>query len=73
MERVAGQARRIARAALATAVVYPAAARVEGQGAGLVTVPPNVILPNANGVPPGQTASLEGGAFVGWADDSSSN
>jgi hypothetical protein len=73
MKRGPGQARRIARAALATAVLCLVAASVEGQGAGLVTVPPNVILPNANGVPPGQTASLEGGAYVARADDSSSN
>ena len=43
------------------------------QTADIVTPPPNVILPNSNGVPPGQTASLEGGAYVARADDSSSN
>jgi hypothetical protein len=48
-------------------------AGVRAQSAGIVTPPPNVLLPNANGVPPGQTANLEGGAYVARADDSSSN
>jgi len=43
------------------------------QSTSVATPPPNVLLPNANGVPPGQTANLEGGAYVARADDSSSN
>jgi hypothetical protein len=46
---------------------------LEAQNAAVVTPPPNVLLPNANGVPPGQTANVEGGAYVARADDSSSN
>jgi hypothetical protein len=37
----------------------------------LVTPPPNVILPNANGVPVGPFGGLEGGAYVARVDDPS--
>jgi hypothetical protein len=57
--------------AIAMLLFVPAGARA--QATSIVTPPPNVLLPNANGVPPGQTANLEGGAYVARADDSSSN
>ena len=60
----------MATCALAALLMIPARASAQ---TGLVTPPPNVLLPNANGVPPGQTANLEGGAYVARADDSSSN
>ena len=37
----------------------------------LVTPPPNVVLPNANGVPVGPFGGLEGGAYVARVDDPS--
>ena len=60
-------------AALVMVALFAVPGVVYGQGGGIVTVPTNVILANANGVPPGQTANLEGGANVARADDSSSN
>ena len=48
----------------------PVSARA--QSSQVVTPPPNVLLTNANGIPPGPVASLEGGAYVARADDSSS-
>ena len=47
-------------------------AGADAQSTSIATPPPNVLLPNANGVPPGQTANLEGGSYVARADDSSS-
>lgn len=38
-----------------------------------VTFPPSITLPNYNRVPIGQMSSLEGGAFVARANDSSAN
>src|SRR5262245_8988919 len=37
----------------------------------LVTPPPNVVLPNPNGVPVGPFGGLEGGAYVARVDDPS--
>jgi len=37
----------------------------------LVTPPPNVVLPNSNGVPVGPFGGLEGGAYVARVDDPS--
>ena len=61
------------RAAIAIAALLLLAGNARAQTTAIVTPPPNVLLPNANGVPPGQTANLEGGAYVARADDSSSN
>jgi hypothetical protein len=63
----------LVRAACVMVALLVAPGVVCGQDARILTPPTNVILPNANGIPPGQTASLEGGANVARADDSSSN
>src|SRR5262245_30787828 len=56
-------------AGLLSLVVAPAF----GQGGDpLLTPPPNVVLPNANGVPVGPFGGLEGGAYVARVDDPSS-
>jgi hypothetical protein len=60
-------------AAIGIVMLLFAPGRAGAQTTGIVTPPPNVLLPNGNGVPPGQTANLEGGAYVARADDSSSN
>ena len=60
-------------AAIAIAMLLSVPAGAGAQTTNIATPPPNVLLPNANGVPPGQTANLEGGAYVARADDSSSN
>jgi hypothetical protein len=53
---------------LASGFVCGAAA---AQTVDVISPAPNIVLPNPNSVPIGQTGSLEGGAFVARANDSS--
>jgi hypothetical protein len=55
-------------AALLVLAVRPAGAQDVDS---LVTPPPNVVLPNVNGVPVGPFGGLEGGAYVARVDDPS--